>query len=476
MSRTLSTAIAALLALVSVANAGSGAEERLQRCLGKHTRSRYARWGVMVKELPDDRVLFAHNATLSFNPASNIKLITSAAVLRHFGPDHRFAVEVFGDLERRSVQGGLYLRGHCDPSLTTARLAEMAGRLRGLGVEEVQGPLYIDTSAYEGPTDPPGYRRFRSSHPFRAGVGALSLNHNVIRIAVVPGPAPGLPARVVVDPASSYLQLQAAVRTTSGYSRLHVSTHPRGEATWVTVRGRINHRSRPRVYWRRIYDPPLYVAHTFIAQLRAAGVRIGRRIGRRQVPEGLPRLVVSQSPELASIVRSGTKHSSNMVAEHLLLALGADELGWPATFDKGLRALDLYLRTLGVKPGGQRLENGSGLSRRSLIRPADMVRILEGVYRDFGARPETLAALPVAGLDGTLRRRFGRSRAKGQVRAKTGTLSGVSCLSGYAGYQGRVLLFTFMSGRVRRPGVRWKQEAMAGCLVDYLRAQAGEPP
>lgn len=475
MSRILSTAIVALLALRSAANAGSD-EDRLQRCLGKHALSRRARWGVMVKELPDDRVLFTHNATLSFNPASNIKLITSAAVLRHFGPDHRFTVEVFGDLERRTVQGGLYLRGRCDPSLTTARLASMAARLRGLGVEEVQGPLYIDTSAYDGPADPPGYRRFRSSHPFRAGVGALSLNHNVIRIAVVPGPAPGLPARVAVDPASSYLQLQAAVRTTTGYSRLHVSTHPRGEATWVTVRGRINHRSRPRVYWRRIYDPPLYVAHTFLAQLRAAGIRIGSRIGRRQVPEELPRLVVSQSPELASIVRSGTKHSSNTVAEHLLLALGADELGWPATFDKGLRALDLYLRSLGVRPGHQ-LENGSGLSRRSLTRPADMVRVLEGVYRDFGARPETLASLPVAGLDGTLQRRFGRSRAKGLVRAKTGTLSGVSCLSGYAGYQERVLLFTFMAGRVRRgSGVRWKQEAMAGCLVDYLRARAGEPP
>ena len=115
---------------------------------------------------------------------------------------------------------------------------------------------------------------------------------------------------------------------------------------------------------------------------------------------------------------------------------------------------------------------GSGLSRRSRIRPRDLMRVLEGIHRDFAARPDLMAALPLAGVDGTLRRRFKRSRARGLVRAKTGTLSRVSCLSGYAGGVGdRELVFTFMAARVRRkPAVLWQQTAMAGCLVDYLRA------
>lgn len=456
----------------TVALADSDAAVRLQRCLDRNTHShRLARWGVVVKELPGGEVLYSHNPNLSFNPASNIKIVTSAAVLDRLGPRYRFVTEVFGKLLRGTVTGGIYLRGSCDPSLTTARLVEMANALRRLGVKAVHGPVYLDISAYEGSTDPDGFRRFRSSHPFRAGVSALSLNHNVIRIGVAPAKKPGAPARVEVDPPSAYLKLRALVRTTSGPTRLHVSTHPRGRATSVSVGGRINIRARARTFWRRVYNPSLYTGFTFISQLRAAGIRVGHRIGYRRVPEGMPRILVNQSPPLSLIVRSGTKHSSNVVAEHLLLALGAGRFGWPATLDKGRLATQGYLKRLGLPPGTYRFENGSGLSRRSAIRPADLVRVLEGIYLDFGARAELLSALPLAGLDGTLqRRRFERSRIRARIRAKTGTLSGVSCLSGYAGgADGRVLLFTFLSGQVRRmPVVRWRQVALVGCLVDYL--------
>lgn len=449
---------------------------KLRQCLERQVKpGRAGRWGVVVKELPGGRVLFSRNANLGFNPASNIKLITAAAVLDRLGPGYRFATDLFGELRRGVLQGGLYLRGACDPSLSTARLVEMARRLRGMGVRRIRGPLYLDLSAYVGPTDPPGFRRFRSSHPFRAGVGALSLDHNVVHIAVTPPTRAGEPPVVRVTPESEYVRLKSLVCGSSKATRLRVSTHPQGRATWVTVGGQIKLGSKTRTFWRRVYDPALFTGYTFIRLLRAAGIEVDPRVGSRRVPPTATRLLSDRSPVLNAIVRSGTKHSSNVVAEHLLLALGADRFGWPATMDKGRRAVRRYLKRLGVEPQSTFLENGSGLSRRSSIHPVDMVGVLEGIYRDFGLQPELLSALPLAGVDGTLRRRLVRSRARGRVRAKTGTLSGSSCLSGYAaGGDGRVLLFTFLAGRVRKmPVVRWRQSAMAACLVDYL---APDPP
>lgn len=443
----------------------------LRRCLGQVAfRRRVAQWGVLVKEMPSGRVLFAHNAELPFNPASNIKLATAAAALEGLGPRYRFTTEVFGQLHR-GVAAGLYLRGSGDPSLNTARLAAVVAALKRLGLREVRGPLYLDLTRFEGDNDPPGFRRFHSSHPFRAGVDALSLNHNVVRVAVAPAERPGQRALVNVDPPSAYLKMLGTVRTTGRATRLRVTTHRRNQQTGVLVTGRINLRARPRVFWRRVFHPALYTGHTFLAQLAAAGVRVQPRLGIRQVPAGLDRLWVDRSPDLANLLYSGTKHSSNVVTEHLLLALGAEQYGWPATFAKGHRALGRYLTRFGLSPGTYLLENGSGLSRRSWIRPVDLVRVVEGIYQDFALQPDLLSALPLAGLDGTMRRnRFYRSRVRARLRAKTGTLSGITCLTGYAdGTANRLVLFTFLAARVRRPpAARWQQVAMAGCLVDYL--------
>jgi D-alanyl-D-alanine carboxypeptidase/D-alanyl-D-alanine-endopeptidase (penicillin-binding protein 4) len=170
-------------------------------------------------------------------------------------------------------------------------------------------------------------------------------------------------------------------------------------------------------------------------------------------------------------VRRGNKHSSNIVAEHLLLAMGADLFGPPGTAQKGRRAVSMYLEELGLPAGSYLLENGSGLSRISRIRPLDLVRVLEHIHDDFGTvGPELVSSMPVAGQDGTLRRRFRGSAAAGLVRAKTGTLGGVSCLSGYASVGSRRLLFVFLASRVSRQwDARRRQRAMAECLVHYLK-------
>jgi D-alanyl-D-alanine carboxypeptidase/D-alanyl-D-alanine-endopeptidase (penicillin-binding protein 4) len=444
----------------------------LRGCLGTLVTARHCRWGIVVRDGITGRGLYHHNAQLMFNPASNIKLITTSAALHRLGPGFRFTTEVFGRVDRGRVVGGLYLRGNGDPTLTGGDLAEIAATLRRLGIREVVGPIYLDDTAFDCATDPPGFRRFRSSHPFRAGVGALSLNHNVVRITITPGQRPGEPASVELSPSSGYLVPHGTIWTTTRPSRFRVATHSRLRWTGVNTTGRIRIRSRPRRYWRRIFQPVLYTGHTFLSRLEAQGVRVTRHrtLRRRKVPPGMPLLVAHRSPRLETIIYNGNKRSSNLVAEHLLLALGADLYGPPATYEKGRAALARYLERFGVQPGTYFLENGSGLSRRSRMRPVDLVTVLEGIFHDFAVGPEIQSSLPMAGRDGTLRRRFRGTSAEGVIRAKTGTLSGTLCLTGYAANRDRLLFFSFLAARVRRiPSVRWLQVKMSECLTGYLR-------
>ncbi len=436
-------------------------------------RLRRSRVGLQVAD-EQGRVLFSHNARLSFNPASNVKLITAGAALTTLGPNHRFATEVRGVADADGVVGPLYLRGSGDPSLVTEDLIGLARQVAASGVARIRGPLVLDTSAVASPVDPPGYRRFSGSGPYRAGVSALSLNDNLIRVSVQPT-EPGSPAFVTLFPLSPYLVRRGRVRTTRWGTRLHVKTYRHGDRTGVRVSGRVAVRHGLKRYWRRVFHPARYTGYVLLEQLRAEGISVGARLrviaGR--TPRRAGRLGVHRSAPLSETLRVMLKHSNNTKAEHLLLAAGAALSGTPATYPKARRALSRFLRRAGVTPGTYRLPNGSGLARRARLRPAAMVQVLAALHRDFAIGPDLLAALPLAGIDGTLRRRLRHDEIVGLVRAKTGTLAGVTCLSGFAGYRGRTLYFSIMA---LRAGPYWRvlrlQRGVARALIDYLRAGA----
>ncbi len=459
-------------------------EDRLSLALDQlRRRCRRCRWGILIKDLQQGKTLYAKNATIPFNPASNIKLITSAAVLRALGAEHRFSTRLLGRLEGHRVVGGLYLQGSGDPTLGSAHLAELAEQLSQLGVREIEGPLYLDTSYYRGSRDPPGYHRFRSTHPFRAGVGALSLNQNIIRVTVAPAEEVGHRALVTIKAASEYVKITGRVRTSSRRTMVRGRTYKKGLWTGLSISGWIRQGRSPLMFWRRVFHPAQYTGYALIAELEARGIQLRVRRKRKRArlrgaPPGLPELARHDSEELGEIIYQGNKHSNNSVAEHLLLALGAHAYGSPTTFAKGQRAVKDYLQGLGVPRGTYRLENGSGLSRRSHIRPIHLMRVLEDLHQDLTIGPEIVASLPIAGQDGTLRKRFEGSTASGLIRAKTGTLSSISCLSGYAGYKGRRLAFIIFTARVRRlRRVHRIHVAMAESMIHYLqRAEAEGAP
>jgi serine-type D-Ala-D-Ala carboxypeptidase/endopeptidase (penicillin-binding protein 4) len=185
-------------------------------------------------------------------------------------------------------------------------------------------------------------------------------------------------------------------------------------------------------------------------------------------------LATHDSAPLAVVVQDLNKRSNNFAAEQLLRTMGAEINGRPGSWDKGLKAVARYLTGIGIKAGTYQMNNGSGLYDSNRFSATQIATILRAASHDFRISAEFLASLAIAGTDGTIAHRMGATLAERYVRAKTGTLANVSCLSGFAGSPGHLpLVFSILVNDVANPNdARRAQDRIAEILVAYLE---GEP-
>ncbi len=435
--------------------------------------------GVHVVDLADGRTLYARNHRAAFNPASNVKLFTTYAALVLLGPAHRYVTEVYAKAPPTAdgvVDGPLYVRGTGDPSLTTADLYELAGRLRARGVAKVRGPIVVDASSFAADRLPPGFDQKDEFASYRPKVGAFSVNFNTFVVRVTAGDEPGRPAAVRIDPpVPSIVVDRADVRTTEGWKRAVSVTHTQDRGRiHLVVDGTIGVSAPPLSYRFPVADPTRYAGEVFALVLRQRGVRLGRRrIERGEVPRRATRLGAHRSRTVAQLVRDVNKHSNNFMAEQILY--GLDDAR-PATFDGALARVRALFEARGFGEGDLRLGNGSGLYDTNRTTPRAVVELLGRIHADFRVAPDFEASLPIVGLDGTTRRRLRDTPAAGWIRAKTGTLDGVSALSGYAGAPGRPpiafsILFNDL-GRWETNAARKVQDRIAAAVAAYAAATA----
>jgi serine-type D-Ala-D-Ala carboxypeptidase/endopeptidase (penicillin-binding protein 4) len=439
-----------------------------------------AKVAALISEFESGQVLYARNEKLALNAASNVKLVTSAAALARLGPEYRWRTVVFAPAKTGGrwlgpggeLQGDLYLRGSGDPTLSTEALGELAGTLAALGLKRVRGALVVDASFFGGPAVGPAYDQKTESAAFRSPSSAASLNGNAVSVTIIPAPVPGAPARVVVDPASPYFTVTGRVVTaSSGPAVPLVETAQAGNQTRISVSGRIRLGTLPRTFVRRIVHPELYLGHSFVQVMRKRGISVEKPLRLEALPdEGYRALVTHSSPPLAVVVHDLNKRSSNFAAEQVLRTLGAEVVGRPGTWEKGLEAVGRYLESLGIPRNAYRMVNGAGLYDSNRFSAEQLTTVMRSALRDFRIASEFLSSLAVAGADGTLGQRMGGTAAQRFVRAKTGTLATVSTLSGVAGAPGqKPLLFSILFNDVPNPlHARAAQDRMAELLVLYL--------
>jgi D-alanyl-D-alanine carboxypeptidase/D-alanyl-D-alanine-endopeptidase (penicillin-binding protein 4) len=395
-----------------------------------------ARVGVLVKSLDTGEVLFAHDPDALLNPASNVKLFTSAAALARLGPDFRFETE-FRLAPRPAGAPDLHVRGKGDPTLVHERLWAIAGELAHAGVARVHD-LVLDESWFDGEREGPGYDQERGDRAYLAPTGALSLDFNAVAVHVAPGEREGAPARVSLEPATDFFAVENRAITTAAGTRRRVaiSSGPAAGRQRIAVEGRVPAGSRPQVVYRKVDDPPRFLGATLRRYLELRGVRVAGKVRPGPAPEGARLVHVAESEPLGDVVRRLNKHSNNFVAEQILKALGAEAQGPPGTWPKGIAAVEAFLAEAGLPRGSYLMKNGSGLNDANRFSARQTVALLELMWRRFPLAPEFVGALPVAARDGTIRWRLEGTDAAGRLRAKTGTLTGVSALSGYAESRG----------------------------------------
>ena len=404
----------------------------------QHALSQLSQWvkkngGALAAELDDiasGAVLGSIAANTPENAASNQKILTTAAVLRHFGADFRFKTALCGARMGDGV-AKLVLRGSGDPSLRTEDLQELAKALVQAGVHHV-GDLLLDQSYFDAHFVPPAFEQQPDEWAaFRAPVSAVSLNRNVATLNVAPTDA-GQPARVWFEP-EGFVDISGTVRTEKmeRTQNVKLTLKESGARLSALVAGAIQPNA-PTFHWsRRVEDPNLLAGYGLRGALAAEGIQITGKIavgGETEQSE----LAVHESRALSELLPELGKDSDNFYAETLLKDLGAKIKGPPGSSANGAAVVLDYLREIEALDAGTRISNGSGLFDANRISAHTLVKTLLHAYKDPALSRVFVDQLAVGGVDGTLKHRFLPFKKQRTIRAKTGTLDGVIALSGYA--------------------------------------------
>lgn len=400
-----------------------------------------AQYGVCIIDLTSDSIVFARNSQKLLIPASNMKIVSTATSLCYLGPDYRYRTRLAlqGTVKGNVLHGDLVLIGGGDPTLRSNALEQFVQTLRTKHVRTVTGDIIIDDSFFtelslhgNGFTYerlPVGWAWHYLDARYAAEISALSLNKNYVNVVMEPT-SPGEYARVRIEPETQYLQLVSRMKTIQAKDSIIVFRKPGTNIIYVD--GGIGDK-RKRTIPVSVMDPARFAGHLFRELLEDSGITVRGNVVMlderdEMVMTGSSRVVVDSvvSPELIDILRETNVESVNLYAEVLLKTLGARYYG-EGSFNNGIMIMKRFLRVCGADTSMVSLWDGSGLSRHNLISPYVMSLVLRYMYLSRYA--DTFINLLPSNGEGTLEWRF--NDLDGNVRAKTGSLHAVSCLSGY---------------------------------------------
>ncbi|KIH98317.1 hypothetical protein LP52_14325 [Streptomonospora alba] len=436
--------------------------------------------GVLVRSLTRGDVLYREEARTPLVPASNAKLLTSAAAMEVLGPGYRFTTTVAAvdDPGDGVVEGDLHLIGTGDPTLTAGAVDELAAEVADSGVTEVTGDLLADDTHFDDQRLSPAWDPADEPYYYSAQISALTLAANgdydtgVVDVEAEPGTRAGDPVATALHPMTDNLALAEEGSTGApGSASTFAVDRARGTNDF-TARGSL---PTDRTYstLRTVHEPTDHAAHLFAAALRDHGVHVAGAVDRGTAPPRAEAVAERSSMELGDLLVPFMKLSNNGHAEILMKAMGRETVG-AGSWDAGTAVAASALWRLGVGTRGVALDDGSGLARSDRLSAATAVRLLDRVRH----RPWFDAwhkALPVAGapdrmVGGTLSGRMGGTAAEGNVRAKTGTLTGVSALSGYAtAADGELLAFSIINNGHDGGAPRGIQDAISVRLAEFSR-------
>jgi D-alanyl-D-alanine carboxypeptidase/D-alanyl-D-alanine-endopeptidase (penicillin-binding protein 4) len=446
-------------------------------------RARVAAANAAFEVVPLDggSLQLAHREAAPMSPASTMKLVTTYVALGKLGPEFRWRTGVFASREPAGgrLDGDLILRGDGDPTLVIERWWLLVQRVRALGVREIRGDLVIDRSRFAPGAEAAALVDHQDLRPYNAAPDALLINFKALSLDFVPDAAAGV-ARIVATPQLEGMRIPSQVPLSAGAcgdwkGRLRADF----SSAWAPrFHGSYTATCSVRSWHLNLLTPDEYALASFRALWRQAGGTFHGKVRDGRVAERDVHLFDQESPPLAEVIRDINKNSNNVMARQLYLALGApqpqeepaapaqevrpdadpDPADSPPTASdsaedsRPLEEKGAQSAVAGRQPGEGAestarseqavrawlaaqdlampelvLQNGSGLSRQERISARSLARLLARAWSG-NDMPAFLASLPLAGVDGTMKR---RKAAEHAAYVKTGYLSEVRSLAGY---------------------------------------------
>jgi D-alanyl-D-alanine carboxypeptidase/D-alanyl-D-alanine-endopeptidase (penicillin-binding protein 4) len=391
--------------------------------------------GVFVQDVAARKPLIAHRANQSMSPASTMKLVTTYAGLELLGPAYTWKTEVLtgGTVAGEVLNGDLVIKGYGDPTLTLESFWNLLRDVRKLGIREIRGNLLLDNSYFQAAGGDPGAFDNEPSRPYNVMPEALLVSFKTVRFRLVPEAEGGV--RVIADPEPARLRIVNRVLPFDGPCNdwregvaTEIGKNGGGEVT-VLVSGIYPRACGEKSLYLGLFDNTGHVDALFRQLWQELGGTLQGGVREGAAASGARLLASRESRALAEVVRDINKFSNNVMARQLLLTIGR-EAGAEGSTHGAMRVVGKWLAEQGMVFPELEIENGSGISRTERITPTHLGWLLLEAYRG-PLMAEFVSSLPIAAVDGTMKKRLRDHEMAGHAHIKTGSLNGTKAIAGY---------------------------------------------
>jgi serine-type D-Ala-D-Ala carboxypeptidase/endopeptidase (penicillin-binding protein 4) len=438
---------------------------------------------IEIYDLTADLSLYKLNEKLLLNPASNEKIFTSAAAILYLGEDYKFITSLYydGEIKDSILYGNLYIKGGCDPLYSPEDLNQFINRIKSVGIKKIDGNLCADISMKDSLFWGNGWMWDDDPSSDAPYLSALNINENTIQVKVITS-AIGEKPLISIYPQTKYVNIINNAITTNYHDseKVKVTRDWINRKNIITVNGKFQNNTYPLKDTLKesinIFNPENYFLTLFSEKLDSSGVKISGNKLTSPLPLHAVNLIDFYRP-LDTVITKMNKESDNLCAEMLLYALAEKYFGKPASAVNGVKLIDsLIAQTPPImgeqeyNPEDYSFADGSGVSRYNLVSAELILSLLKYIYSNIQLFEKIYNSFPVSGVDGTLKDRMKNSLAENNIHAKTGTLSGISCLSGYArSFNSHIIAFAilFQNYVNGKSYARDIQDKICNILADY---------
>jgi serine-type D-Ala-D-Ala carboxypeptidase/endopeptidase (penicillin-binding protein 4) len=434
--------------------------------------------GALVVDLNTGETLYSRNASEPLIPASNMKLFSDAAALLALGPNYRFQTKLSTNaskLDNGVLDGSIYITLPGDPSLTRKDINQLLKELKIWGIQRIEGNVILISDRRHIDPYAPGWMKKDLIYSYGAPLAPMVLDENRLIVTVNPAARVGENAHIEVRPSNhGGITINNEVKTKAKPTGCGLS-YIMDANNELTVRGCIGLSQWSAQQGLAIKNPSHYAKAQIKAELTDLGITLDGKVLFGKKPSHALLLAKHGSKPIAQLLADTLKTSDNLYADSLYLHTASVLNGAPVNWGKAQSILKKFLQEeTGIQLKNANFTDGSGLSRQDKLSAQQTVELLQFLYARFPLAYEYIAALPVAGRDGTLKKRLKKPTQRGFVRAKTGTMSGIVSLSGYLyTANAHTLAFAIYINKrpETKPSISWRYASLVDALCDFFLKQ-----